>query len=64
MNVVLGSISGSIIGFITASIVRPPYPYFKFTVVQIGIGMLFHSPSYKFQYHEAQIDLVPKSGMI
>lgn len=44
VNVVLGSISGSIIGFITASIVRPPYPYFKFTVVQIGIGNIGNVP--------------------
>ncbi|PKI35266.1 hypothetical protein CRG98_044341 [Punica granatum] len=38
MNIVLATISGSIIGFIVASIVRPPYPFFKFTIVQIGIG--------------------------
>ncbi|KAM5574566.1 protein PIN-LIKES 6 [Rosa sericea] len=43
-NVVLGSISGSIIGYITASIVRPPYPYFKFTIVQIGIGNIGNVP--------------------
>lgn len=38
MNVVLSSIAGSIIGFIVASIVRPPYPFFKFTIIHIGIG--------------------------
>ncbi|KAB1224684.1 putative transporter C5D6.04 [Morella rubra] len=37
VNVVLGSISGSLIGFIVASLVRPPYPFFKFTIIQIGI---------------------------
>lgn len=45
MNVVLGSTSGSIIGYIVASIVRPPYPFFKFTIVQIGIGMLSSTTS-------------------
>ena len=43
MNVVLGSISGSIIGFIVASLVRPPYPYFKFTIIEIGIGKMITS---------------------
>lgn len=38
MNVVLGSMVGSIIGLIVASVVRPPYPFFKFTIIQIGIG--------------------------
>jgi len=42
MNVVLGSISGSIIGFVVASIVRPPYPFFKFSIIQIGIGEPLH----------------------
>lgn len=40
MNVVLSSIAGSLIGFVVATIVRPPYPFFKFTIVQIGIGTL------------------------
>ncbi|KAJ0088820.1 hypothetical protein Patl1_31620 [Pistacia atlantica] len=40
VNVVLGSISGSLIGLAIAYIVRPPYPFFKFTIVQIGIGEL------------------------
>lgn len=44
MNVVLGSISGSLIGFIVASIVRPPKNYFKFTIVQIGIGNIGNVP--------------------
>lgn len=33
--------SGSLIGFVVASIIRPPYPYFKFTVIHIGIGTWF-----------------------
>ncbi|KAG6744425.1 hypothetical protein POTOM_053151 [Populus tomentosa] len=37
VNVVLSSICGSLIGFIVASIVRPPYPFFKFSIIQIGI---------------------------
>ncbi|KAL5550370.1 hypothetical protein UlMin_000546 [Ulmus minor] len=44
VNVVLGSISGSIIGLIVALIVRPPYPFFKFTIVQIGIGNIGNVP--------------------
>lgn len=44
VNVVLGSISGSLIGFIVASIVRPPYPYFKFTIIHIGIGNIGNIP--------------------
>lgn len=43
-NVVLGSISASVIGFIVASLVRPPYPFFKFTIVQIGIGNIGNVP--------------------
>ncbi|OIT27137.1 PREDICTED: protein PIN-LIKES 6-like [Nicotiana attenuata] len=44
VNIVIATISGSIIGCIVASIVRPPYPYFKFTVVQIGIGNIGNVP--------------------
>lgn len=44
MNVVLSSISGSIIGFVVASIVRPPYPFFKFTIIHIGIGNIGNVP--------------------
>ena len=42
MNVILGSMSGSLIGFIVASLVRPPYPFFKFSIIQIGIGEPLH----------------------
>jgi auxin efflux carrier family protein len=38
VNIVVGAVSGSLIGFVVASIIRPPYPYFKFTVIHIGIG--------------------------
>ncbi|KAI4365592.1 hypothetical protein MLD38_021562 [Melastoma candidum] len=44
MNVVLSSIVGSIIGLIVACIVRPPYPFFKFTIIQIGIGNIGNVP--------------------
>ncbi|XP_022156244.1 protein PIN-LIKES 6 [Momordica charantia] len=44
VNVVLGAISGSLIGLVVASIVRPPYPFFKFTIVQIGIGNIGNVP--------------------
>lgn len=44
VNVVLGSISGSLIGFVVASIIRPPYPYFKFTIIHIGIGNIGNIP--------------------
>ncbi|KAJ4764312.1 Auxin efflux carrier family protein-like [Rhynchospora pubera] len=44
VNVVLGSISGSIIGLVVASIIRPPYPYFKFTIIHIGIGNIGNIP--------------------
>lgn len=43
-NVVLATISGSIIGFLVASIVHPPYPFFKFTIIQIGIGNIGNVP--------------------
>ncbi|KAK6118169.1 hypothetical protein DH2020_048070 [Rehmannia glutinosa] len=43
-NVILATISGSIIGLLVASIVRPPYPYFKFTIIQIGIGNIGNVP--------------------
>lgn len=43
-NVVLATISGSIIGLIVASIVRPPYPFFKFTIIHIGIGNIGNVP--------------------
>ncbi|KAK4766717.1 hypothetical protein SAY87_008359 [Trapa incisa] len=44
MNIVLATISGSVIGFIVASIVHPPYPFFKFTIIQIGIGNIGNVP--------------------
>ncbi|XP_068668341.1 protein PIN-LIKES 6-like [Aristolochia californica] len=43
-NVVLATISGSIIGLIVATIIRPPYPYFKFTIIHIGIGNIGNIP--------------------
>ncbi|KAK4749537.1 hypothetical protein SAY87_026986 [Trapa incisa] len=44
MNILLATISGSIIGFIVASIVRPPHPFFKFTIIQIAIGNIGNVP--------------------
>ncbi|KAF8394787.1 hypothetical protein HHK36_018723 [Tetracentron sinense] len=44
VNVVLATISGSLIGLVVASIIRPPYPFFKFTIVQIGIGNIGNVP--------------------
>ncbi|KAF7845182.1 protein PIN-LIKES 6 [Senna tora] len=44
MNVVLATISGSLIGFIVVSIIRPPYPFFKFSIVQIGVGNIGNVP--------------------
>lgn len=44
VNVVLSSIAGSLIGFVVATIVHPPYPFFKFTIVQIGIGNIGNVP--------------------
>uniref|UniRef100_A0A1D1Z317 Putative transporter C5D6.04 n=1 Tax=Anthurium amnicola TaxID=1678845 RepID=A0A1D1Z317_9ARAE len=44
VNVILATISGSLIGFIVASVVRPPYPYFKFTIIHIGIGNIGNIP--------------------
>lgn len=43
-NVVLATISGSLIGLLVVSIVRPPYPFFKFTIIQIGIGNIGNVP--------------------
>ncbi|XP_047334659.1 protein PIN-LIKES 6 [Impatiens glandulifera] len=43
-NVVLATISGSFIGLIVASLVRPPYPFFKFTIIEIGIGNIGNVP--------------------
>lgn len=62
MNVILSSIVGSIIGFIVASIVRPPYPFFKFTIIHIGIGntikldfILFDTWTWLSLYEEKQL---------
>ncbi|KAK8485397.1 hypothetical protein V6N11_037094 [Hibiscus sabdariffa] len=44
VNVVLGAISGSIIGYIVVTLVKPPYPYFKFSVIQIAIGNIGNVP--------------------
>ncbi|XP_044473087.1 protein PIN-LIKES 6-like isoform X2 [Mangifera indica] len=44
VNVVLGSISGSLIGLVIAHIVRPPYPFFKFTIIHVGIGNIGNMP--------------------
>ncbi|KFK24696.1 hypothetical protein AALP_AA8G013000 [Arabis alpina] len=44
VNVILGTISGSLIGLLVATIIRPPYPYFKFTIIQIGVGNIGNVP--------------------
>ncbi|XP_019464884.1 PREDICTED: protein PIN-LIKES 6-like [Lupinus angustifolius] len=44
MNVLLSSISGSLIGLLVAFIIRPPYPFFNFTVVHVGIGNIGNVP--------------------
>ncbi|GLJ50506.1 hypothetical protein SUGI_1076150 [Cryptomeria japonica] len=44
MNIVCGTISGSLIGLGVALFVRPPKEYFKFTIVQIGIGNIGNVP--------------------
>ncbi|XP_044361639.1 protein PIN-LIKES 6 [Triticum aestivum] len=38
LNIVVGTVSGSLVGLLVALIVQPPHPYFKFTVVHIAIG--------------------------
>ncbi|XP_020087373.1 protein PIN-LIKES 6-like [Ananas comosus] len=43
-NVILATISGSLVGLLVALIVRPPYPYFKFTIIHIGIGNIGNIP--------------------
>ncbi|XP_077239231.1 protein PIN-LIKES 6-like [Tasmannia lanceolata] len=44
VNVVLATISGSLIGLVVASIVQPPSQYFKFTIIKIGIGNIGNIP--------------------
>ncbi|KAK1321578.1 hypothetical protein QJS10_CPA03g00028 [Acorus calamus] len=41
---ILQCISGSLIGLVVAAIVRPPYPFFKFTIIHIGIGNIGNVP--------------------
>ncbi|GAB4856202.1 Protein PIN-LIKES 6, variant 2 [Ancistrocladus abbreviatus] len=43
-NVVLATIFGSLIGLIVAVVVHPPYPFFKFTIIHIGIGNIGNVP--------------------
>uniref|UniRef100_A0A0E0DT48 Uncharacterized protein n=1 Tax=Oryza meridionalis TaxID=40149 RepID=A0A0E0DT48_9ORYZ len=43
-NIALGAVSASLVGLIVALIVRPPYPYFKFTITHIGIGNIGNIP--------------------
>uniref|UniRef100_A0ACD5YLZ4 Uncharacterized protein n=1 Tax=Avena sativa TaxID=4498 RepID=A0ACD5YLZ4_AVESA len=38
VNIVVGTVSASLVGLLVATVVRPPRPYFKFTVVHIAIG--------------------------
>ncbi|XP_074311957.1 protein PIN-LIKES 6 [Silene latifolia] len=44
VNVVLTVISGSLIATLVAQIVKPPYPFYKFTIVHIGIGNIGNVP--------------------
>ncbi|XWS09536.1 hypothetical protein CRYUN_Cryun40dG0093100 [Craigia yunnanensis] len=44
VNIVLGAISGSLIGFVVVTLVKPPYPYFKFSIIQIAIGNIGNVP--------------------
>ncbi|KAF6165342.1 hypothetical protein GIB67_018786 [Kingdonia uniflora] len=43
-NAILATISGSLIGFLVASIIRPPYSFFKFTIAHIRIGNIGNVP--------------------
>ncbi|KAM0840008.1 hypothetical protein ACQ4PT_059947 [Festuca glaucescens] len=47
VNIVLGTVSASLVGLLVAIIVRPPRPYFKFTIVHIAIGKPMFSLPYK-----------------
>ncbi|KAL6337790.1 hypothetical protein AAG906_039754 [Vitis piasezkii] len=38
------TMSGSLIGLVVATIIRPPYPFFKFTVIHVGIGNIGNVP--------------------
>eukprot|EP00252_Welwitschia_mirabilis_P023100 TRINITY_DN6448_c0_g1_i1.p1 TRINITY_DN6448_c0_g1~~TRINITY_DN6448_c0_g1_i1.p1 ORF type:complete len:411 (+),score=59.61 TRINITY_DN6448_c0_g1_i1:344-1576(+) len=44
VNILLATLSGSLIGIIVALLVKPPKGYFKFTIVQIGIGNIGNVP--------------------
>ncbi|XP_078180808.1 protein PIN-LIKES 6-like [Carex rostrata] len=44
VNVIVATITGSLIGLIVALIIQPPYPYFKFTIIHIGIGNIGNIP--------------------
>ncbi|WJZ92351.1 hypothetical protein VitviT2T_011353 [Vitis vinifera] len=44
INVICGTIAGSLIGLVVATIIRPPYPFFKFTVIHVGIGNIGNVP--------------------
>ncbi|XP_010922814.1 protein PIN-LIKES 6 [Elaeis guineensis] len=44
VNILMATISGSLIGFVVACIVRPPYPYFKFTIIHIATGNIGNIP--------------------
>ncbi|KAK8558305.1 hypothetical protein V6N13_038778 [Hibiscus sabdariffa] len=44
VNVVLSAVVGSVIGFFVVTLVKPPYPYFKFSIVQIAIGNIGNVP--------------------
>ncbi|KAL8158955.1 hypothetical protein V2J09_000492 [Rumex salicifolius] len=43
-NVVLATVLGSLIGLVVATIVHPPYPFFKFTIIHIGVGNIGNVP--------------------
>ncbi|KAK8609750.1 hypothetical protein V6N13_093164 [Hibiscus sabdariffa] len=44
VNIALGAISGSLIGFLVVTLVKPPYPYFRFSIIQIAIGNIGNVP--------------------
>ncbi|KAK8637177.1 hypothetical protein V6N13_064603 [Hibiscus sabdariffa] len=44
VNVVLSAVVGSLIGLVIVTLVKPPYPYFKFSIVQIAIGNIGNVP--------------------
>ncbi|KAK8682608.1 hypothetical protein V6N13_054992 [Hibiscus sabdariffa] len=44
VNIALGAISGSLIGFLVVTLVKPPYPYFNFSIIQIAIGNIGNVP--------------------